>query len=103
MYSKEEYQIFRLGEWMYKKAYGIYQPAYFLWKRYRDRELISFLEKHVKPGMTVVDIGANIGFYSVLFSKLVGEKGSVHAFEPDSTNFKHLVSNTRKLKNVFVN
>lgn len=103
MYSKEEYQIFRVGEWTYKKAYRLYRPVYFLWKQYRDRELIKFLKKHVKPGMTVVDVGANIGFYSVLFSKLVGEKGSVHSFEPDSNNFRHLASNTRKRKNVFIN
>ncbi len=103
MYTEKEYQIFRLGELTYKKAYTLYQPVYFLWKRYRDKELIKFLKKYVKPGMTVVDVGANIGFYSVLFSKLVGEKGSVHAFEPNRDNFRHLVSNTRKLKNVFVN
>jgi FkbM family methyltransferase len=103
MYTKKEYQVFRVGNLIYKKAYPLYRPVYFLWKQYRDRELIKFLKQQIKPGMTVVDVGANIGFYSVLFSKLVGEKGSVHAFEPDATNFKHLVSNTRKLKNVFVN
>ena len=103
MYSKKEYQLYRLGELTYKKAYTLYQPIYFMWKRHRDRKLIKFLKQHIKPGMNVVDIGANIGFYSALFSKMVGEKGSVHSFEPDKLNFKHLVSNTRKLKNVFVN
>jgi FkbM family methyltransferase len=52
--------------------------------------------------MTVLDIGANIGFYSTLFSKLVGRKGNVIAFEPDTINFKHLRENTRKLANVTV-
>lgn len=103
MYTKKEYQLFRLGELTYKVAYRFYQPVYFAWKRHRDKELIHFFKQHIKPGMTVVDIGANIGFYSVLFSRLVGPTGSVHAFEPDSLNFKHLVSNTRKRKNVFVN
>ncbi len=36
----------------------------------------------VKPGMTVIDVGANIGYYSLMASKLVGEKGKVYAFEP---------------------
>lgn len=36
----------------------------------------------IKPGMTVVDIGANIGYYSLLASRLVGELGKVYAFEP---------------------
>ncbi len=36
----------------------------------------------VPSGATVLDIGANIGLMSLLFSKLVGEAGKVHAFEP---------------------
>src|SRR5215471_2097686 len=37
----------------------------------------------VKPGMTVFDIGANVGKYTKLFSQLVGPRGRVFAFEPD--------------------
>jgi FkbM family methyltransferase len=50
--------------------------------------------------MTVLDIGANIGFYSILFSQLVGKNGRVIAFEPDENNFKHLKQLTDRLKNV---
>jgi FkbM family methyltransferase len=67
-----------------------------------DREQIALIKRTVKPGMTVLDIGANIGFYSTRFSKLVGEKGNVIAFEPDALNFRHLLANTRKLANVTV-
>lgn len=45
-----------------------------------DRKL---LEAQIKPGMNVVDIGANQGLYTLLFSRLVGENGRVLAFEPD--------------------
>lgn len=41
----------------------------------------------------VLDLGANIGYYSVLASKLVGEKGKVFAFEPDPQNLFLLKKN----------
>jgi FkbM family methyltransferase len=47
----------------------------------------------VRPGMTVVDIGANRGWYTVLLSRLVGPAGAVHAFEPDPTALCHLRRN----------
>src|SRR5262249_8110381 len=36
------------------------------------------------------DIGANAGFYTILLSRLVGEQGSVHAFEPLDRNIRYL-------------
>jgi len=36
----------------------------------------------VKPGFTIVDAGANFGWYTTLFSRLTGPGGQVHAFEP---------------------
>ncbi|MBD2627872.1 FkbM family methyltransferase [Trichormus variabilis] len=44
----------------------------------------------VKPGMLVFDIGANIGDYSILLSKLVDYSGTVYSFEPASTTFTRL-------------
>lgn len=43
---------------------------------------ISFVQKHVKLGNSVIDIGTNLGFFSLLFSKLVGAQGRVLGFEP---------------------
>lgn len=37
----------------------------------------------VRPGMTAVDIGANLGYFTLLLADLVGESGQVHAFEPN--------------------
>jgi len=56
----------------------------------------------VKPGMYVMDIGANIGYYTLLFSKLVGSDGRVYAFEPHPEIFKMLRHNTRNKRNVIV-
>lgn len=47
----------------------------------------------IRPGDVVLDVGANIGYYTLLFAKLVGPTGRVHAFEPDPTNFAVLSHN----------
>jgi FkbM family methyltransferase len=52
------------------------------------------LVKHcVREGMIAVDIGAHIGYYTVLMSKMVGEKGLVYAFEPSLNNQELLRKN----------
>ena len=54
--------------------------AYGLYERDTDR-LFSRL---IRPGMTVVDGGANVGYFTLRFAKLVGAGGRVEAFEPDA-------------------
>lgn len=44
--------------------------------------LTVFMARLIKPGMTVVDVGANHGYYTVLFADLVGPEGRVAAIEP---------------------
>jgi FkbM family methyltransferase len=50
-------------------------------------------ERVLRPGMRVIDVGAHVGYYSVLFSRCVGEAGSVDAFEPEPDNFRLLQAN----------
>ena len=42
----------------------------------------SLFEKYLKKGMTVLDLGGNIGFYTILARSIVGPKGRVFSFEP---------------------
>jgi FkbM family methyltransferase len=49
-----------------------------------ESEIVS---KHLKPGMTVYNIGANLGYYTLLASERVGPQGKVFAFEPAPENF----------------
>ena len=49
----------------------------------------------IKPGMTVLDIGANIGYYSMIAAKLVGAQGHVYAFEPDPENYQLIVKSAQ--------
>lgn|SRR5574341_1414143 len=53
----------------------------------------ELVKKEIKKGYVVLDIGANIGYYTLIFAKLVGENGKVFAFEPDPVNFALLKKN----------
>ena len=55
----------------------------------------KLMYKTVKKEMVVFDIGANIGYYTLIFADLVGKKGKVYAFEPDPTNYKLLLKNIK--------
>jgi FkbM family methyltransferase len=48
-----------------------------------ELEVQHALQRHVAPGMTFYDLGANIGFFTMLAAKLVGATGQVTAFEAD--------------------
>ena len=60
-----------------------------------EREVISVLLRVVKPGWTVFDAGAHIGYFTLLLAKLVGPRGRVVAFEPFPENFRALEENVR--------
>lgn len=92
--------IFVFFNWLYKSCFPLYRLFYFAYKRWSDRGKIKLIREHVKPGMRVLDIGANIGFYTRLLSRCVGKEGMVYAFEPDADNFKHLKQLTRNFCNV---
>lgn len=55
----------------------------------------SFLEEHVRPGMRVIDVGANLGLYSVLIARRAGPSGRVLGFEPDPELCAALRENAR--------
>lgn len=62
--------------------FGVFEPT--------ETELVK---KYVKKGDTVLDIGGHIGYYTLLFAKLVGETGKVFAFEPNPESFSLLKKN----------
>lgn len=68
-----------------------------------DEDSLAIFTKYINSGMTVIDIGANIGATSLLFSQYVGASGSVYAFEPHPVTFQHLLRslNLSNLDNVY--
>jgi FkbM family methyltransferase len=60
----------------------------------------------LRPGDVVVDVGANAGYFTLLFSDVVGASGEVHAFEPIAPTFErlsHTIRDARRFDNVTLN
>ncbi len=70
------------------------------WEEYET----GLFKKRIKSGDIVIDIGAHIGYYTLIAAHLVGNKGKVYAFEPDSKNFGILKRNIEEngYKNVIL-
>lgn len=76
-------------EWEVKSILNLY-----------EKETVEVCKRVIKSGMTVLDIGAHVGYYTRLFSQLVGPEGLVYAFEPHPENYQYLKNNTGQLSNV---
>lgn len=63
---------------------GIYEPL-----------MVKLFQERIKPGSTVLDIGAHIGYYTLLAAKRVGSSGKVYAFEPNKENIALLSRNVK--------
>jgi FkbM family methyltransferase len=61
-----------------------------------EPHLTSIFETYCQKGMTVVDVGANVGYYTLLASQLVGPSGRVLAFEPNSENVRLLLASLQR-------
>jgi len=60
-----------------------------IWEPYETSLVLSLL----RPGDVFVDVGANIGYFSVVAASVVGAQGAVFAFEPDPDNCRLLRAN----------
>lgn len=57
-----------------------------IWELWTTEAILGF----VQAGMTVIDVGANLGYYTLLLADLVGAKGRVHAAEPNPRMMSYL-------------
>jgi hypothetical protein len=57
--------------------------SHLLLEGYWEMWLTIFFARHLHPGITVIDVGANFGYYSVLFGALVEDTGHIYAVEPN--------------------
>ncbi|MBI2053585.1 MAG: FkbM family methyltransferase [Candidatus Sungbacteria bacterium] len=69
-------------------------PYLYLFGAYDESE-VEILRVIIQPGMSVADIGANFGYFTLLMSHLVGPEGRVYAFEPESHAYDMLKETIR--------
>ncbi len=82
----------RLGELLFHRSDEVMRPSI-------ERESVwefrvgMWLDHVLGPGMTFLNVGANVGYFAVWAGQIVGESGRVHALEPDPDNFSLLTRN----------
>ena len=59
--------------------------------RLYESETSNFVGTILQPGDTFIDIGAHVGYFSMLAAQLVGPTGTVYSFEPEPANYAHLL------------
>ena len=81
-----------LGHKMILASGSGYPPVAMAMDRY-EKETTELFTDLVKPGMAVIDVGAHVGYYSLLAARLVGSTGRVYSFEPEPSNHELLLGN----------
>lgn len=67
-----------------------------MWTGCYERELERLFRSTLSSGIRVVDVGAQIGYFTVIAAALVNPGGAVYSFEPDPGCFSRLVQNSRR-------
>ena len=97
----------KLVKWFIYKCFShkiiqLFRKKYFLFrlksqKIFNDEEELLILPKIIKPDDIVVDIGANIGVYTIFISRLLSDTGCILSFEPIPDTCDILRNNVKKL------
>jgi FkbM family methyltransferase len=67
-----------------------------------ERLMTTLFTRLVTEGMTVVDVGAYVGYYTLLAARAAGDKGKVFCFEPEPSNYALLKKNVEENKYINV-
>ena len=88
-----------LGSSLTRALHRIHKKS-FIRTQKDDIQIIEKVLDFVTPGSLIIDVGANIGDWTIPLSKKTGEKGQVIAFEPNKETVSVLKQRTKRLKNV---
>jgi FkbM family methyltransferase len=90
-HSTSDYEICELADFsMYLSRSDLAVGAHIAKTRVYEPHVTRVLKERLSPGMTFFDVGANIGFFSLLGASLVGPSGAVFSIEPNPRNVKAL-------------
>jgi FkbM family methyltransferase len=78
---------------MYVDTTDVWISSHLLLDGYWEIWVTEAIAELVKPGMVVADIGANLGYFTLLMAELVGPTGHVHSFEPNPVMLRRLRRN----------
>lgn len=90
------------GKWIYYDSLDRL-AAVLLWKfNLLEKHELKLFQSFLKPGMVILDIGANMGIYSILATKVLNGSGQIIAFEPDKQHFETISKsiNKNKIQNI---
>jgi FkbM family methyltransferase len=90
-----QYNYLRFLQWSYFLAYNSG-----LLKINKAYSLHYFVKNLIKKGDIIIDIGANLGYYSILFAKWTGSAGKVYSVEPVGIYNKIFLGKARKYPNI---
>lgn len=68
---------------LYVEADDVGFGAHMIMEGFWESWLTLFMARRIKPGMRIVDAGANFGYYTLLFGELIGPEGRLAAIEPN--------------------
>lgn len=90
----------RLGLLRSRLGEAIYMRAYMSYKLHVEDPLSALLKRYpeLARGGHVIDVGANIGYTAILFSRYIDERFRVHAFEPEAVNIQRLHRNISRFR-----
>jgi len=70
---------------------------------FNEESVTYMMLKYLKQGMTFIDVGAYLGYFTLMAFNIVGSEGQVHSFEPTPSIFRALSLNTKKRNRIYLN
>lgn len=96
------YKVTKKTLWGDTMSYYLPEAGMVFYYGFWEANLANFFVNFLKEGDTFFDIGAHVGYYSILASALVGDTGKVISFEPTPRTFQSLSENAARKNNIKV-